>query len=112
MNTCFENNSRFNSNNRIYEGYFTEFQKPAGRVRRALDFFLYIIAAALTALTSARALCIYRTVGVAGSLVGLAGIIGAMECGTLSLGAGLLIGAALVGIEYLCLRPRKNEKAK
>ena len=108
MNTTFEQKRNFNSNSRIFEGYFEETVSRAGSFRRGLDSFLYIIAAILTALTSAKAIALFKVVGVASALVGFVGIIGAVEQGTLGMGMGFLLGALLVGIEYLCLRPKRR----
>ena len=108
MNTTFEKNSSFNSNNRIFEGYFEESAKSVGRLHRGLDSFLYIIASILTTLTSAKAIALFKVIGVACSLVGFVGIIGAVERGTLGMGAGFLLGALLIGVEYLCLRPKRR----
>jgi hypothetical protein len=109
MNTTFEQNSNFNSKSRIYEGYFEESASRAGNIRRGLESFLYIIASILTAMTSAKAIALFKVIGVAGALVGFVGIIGAVEQGTLGMGAGLLLGTLLVGIEYLCLRPKRRD---
>ncbi len=108
MNTCFEQSSNFNSNNRIFKDYFSTTAKPVGNLRRKLDAFLYIIVSLCAAFPIAKAAHVLRAIGVAGSLVGFVGIIGAMEFGTLSLGAGLLLGALFIGFEYLCLRPRRK----
>lgn len=108
MNTTFEKNSNFNSNNRIFEGYFEEPAKAVGTLRRGVDSFLYIIISVITAMTSAKAIALYKVFGVACSLVGFIGVIGAVERGSLGFGAGLLIGAVLIGVEYLCLRPRRS----
>ena len=108
MNTTFEQNRSFNSNNRIFEGYFEESTQSIGKLRRRLDSFLYIIASILTAMTSAKAIALFKVIGVACSLVGFVGIIGAVECGTLGFGAGFLLGALLIGVEYLCLRPKRR----
>ena len=108
MNTTFEKNSSLNSKTRIFEGYFEESAKTVGRVQRALDSFLYIISMLITALTSARAISVLRTFGVAGALVGFVGVIGAVEQGSLGFGAAFLLGAILIGIEYLCLRRRRG----
>lgn len=108
MNTAFEKNGNFNSNNRIFEGYFEEPAKTFGTIRRGLDSFLYIIVSVITALSSAKAIALYKVFGVACSLVGFIGVIGAVERGSLGFGAGLLIGAVLIGVEYLCLRSKRR----
>ncbi|MBQ9131835.1 MAG: hypothetical protein IJX62_05125 [Clostridia bacterium] len=104
MNASFEKNNAFNSNNRIFEGYFVESARPVDLPRRLTDG-CFAVARRLSELTRQSALLrVLRVSGVAASLIGFVGVIGAMERGTLSLGAGLLVGALLVGIEYLCLK--------
>ena len=109
MNTTFEKNSTFNSNSRIFEGYFEDNTQKVRSFHKGLDSFLYIIASILTALTSAKAIALFKVIGVACSLVGFVGIIGAVECGTLTMSAGVLLGAFVIGIEYLCLRPKRHQ---
>ncbi len=108
MNTYFEKSNSFNSNNGIFKEYFSTSAKHASMLRRRLDAFLYIIASLCAAFPLTKAVRILRAVGVAGSLVGFVGIIGAMESGAIGLGSGLLLGALFIGIEYLCLRPRRK----
>ncbi len=108
MNTYFENRSSITSNKRIIEAYFEESVKPAGALSKKLDALLSLLAALLQVLTSTTACRLLKTIGVALSLVGFIGVIGAMECGKLGLGAGFLIGALLLGVEYLCLRTKRQ----
>ncbi len=108
MNTYFEQNHSFDSNKRIIEAYFGEAVKPAGAWSRRLETLLGLLAALLHILSSATLRRICKTAGVALSLVGMVGVIGAMERGSLGLGAGLVLGALLVGIEFLCLCPKKK----
>ncbi len=101
MNRCCDENQFLNSNNRIFEGYFTEVAKREGAWRRSLrDAF----GAVKKAVLCARARRTAKAVAFTGCLVGFVGIIGAMEAGSLALGTGLLLGAGLLLIEYLCLR--------
>lgn len=107
MNAYFENSRSFNSNSRTFDAYFVENAKPLGGWRKVTDA-LSSVAASAYSIWKYSALCrILRAVGVAASLVGFVGIIGAMERGTIGLGAGLLMGLLLVGAEYLCLRKSK-----
>ena len=108
MNAYFDKNSKIISNNRIIEAYFAESAKSPSRLEKAWDFIVTLFLSLLQALTSAKARRIARVAGVALSLVALAGVVGAIESGALALWAGLLIGLALVGVEYLCLRPRRS----
>ena len=73
-------------------------------MRKAADALLAALSLILAFLTAARTRAVVRAVGFGLCLVGFVGIIGAMETGAISLGLGLLLGAALVGIEVLCLR--------
>ena len=107
MNAYFENNRSFNSNSRTFDAYFVESTKPLCGWRKVAEA-LSSAAASAYSIWKYSALCrILRAVGVAASLVGFVGIIGAMERGTIGLGAGLLMGLLLVGAEYLCLRKCK-----
>ena len=102
MNKYFEKNDNFNSNNRIYEGYFTEARNESGFGKRALDLLSLILNFLLCESFLQRA----KMVLVALSLVGFIGVIGAMEAGSLGMGSGLLIGGLLLAVEYLCLKRR------
>ena len=106
MNAYFDHNERIDTNNRIIEAYFSDVTVAPGLLSRLADGLLSFLFAMWKALTCDVARRVIRACEVAVSLVGLVGIVGAMERGTLALGAGLFIGLALVGVEYLCLRPR------
>ena len=41
--------------------------------------------------------------------IGMIGIFGAVECGSLGIGAGFLLGMLLVAVEYLCLRTQRRK---
>ena len=103
MNVSYQNNGRIYSNNDIFADYFNVGARPS-KMRKAADAILAALSLILTFLTAARTRVIARTVGFGLTLVGFVGIIGAMEAGTISLGLGLILGAALLGIEVLCLR--------
>lgn len=102
MNKYFDKNDMFNSNSRIYEAHFTDSKKDPGALQGALNILLLI----LQLLSKDTFLRKIKASLVAFSLIGLIGIAGAVEIGSLGMGAGLLIGAVLVAIEYLCLRCR------
>ncbi len=108
MNAYYEKNGSYNSNSRIFEGYFTEVEVRTGRLQQVLKKASSCVASLLRTLSDSRVCRIAKAVTVAVSLVGFVGVIGAMERGSLGLGAGLLIGAGLVGLEYLCLRGRRQ----
>ena len=103
MNISYQNNGRIYSNNDIFAEYFNAGAKPS-KMRKAADAMLAALSLILTFLTAARTRVIARTVVFGLTLVGFVGIIGAMEAGSVSLGFGLVLGMALVGIEVLCLR--------
>ncbi|MBR3893631.1 MAG: hypothetical protein IKJ35_00635 [Clostridia bacterium] len=110
MNTYFDQNEGFNSNKRIFEAYYQEARKPAGKLQRALDALLSSLSSLAKTETRAKVIRLAKACGVAVSLIGFVGVIGAMERGTLGLGSGLLIGALLIGAEYLCLRGRRQDR--
>ena len=101
MNRCCEENQFIYSNNRIFEGCFTEAAKREGALGQAVIGGLKTVKKAVC---SARAKRIAKAVFFTVCLVGFVGIIGAMEAGSLALGTGLILGSALLAIEYLCLR--------
>ena len=108
MNSCFEKNPRFNSNKRIIEAYLYQTEQVATGVQKRRENLLAILSAILSVLSCRAAVRVYRVLGMTLSLVFMVGIIGAMESGNLGLFAGLLLGALAVGVEYLCLRPRRQ----
>ncbi len=104
MNISYQKNSNIHSNNDIFEAYFEGSVVRVGAWHRILDRILAFLSHILLALTSARAKSILRAGGVALSLIGMVGVIGAMESGAISLFGGVLAGLLLIGVEYLCLR--------
>ncbi len=98
MNKYFDRNDVFNSNSRTYEGCFTE--------AKAENHIWNFLLAALQIFSGHAFLQKIRVALVALSLIGFIGIIGAMEAGSLGTGTGLLIGALLLSVEYLCLKGR------
>ena len=111
MNAYFEEKEVFNSNSRIFEGYFTETEAHTGRLQRAADKLFSRVSVFARALTDSRVCRLIKAITVALSLIGFVGVIGAMERGGLGIGAGLLVGATLVALEYLCLRGRRQRSA-
>ena len=103
MNISYQNNGRIYSNNDIFADYLNVGARPS-KMRKAADAMLAALSLILAFLTSARTRVVARTIGFSLTLVGFVGIIGAMEAGSISLGMGLVLGAALLGIEVLCLR--------
>ena len=109
MNAYFENKGTFNSNNRIFEGYFTESETRTSRLQRMLEKLFSRTSGLVKVLTDSRVCRLIKAITVALSLIGFVGVVGAMEQGGLGMGTGLLIGATLVGLEYLCLRGRRQK---
>lgn len=108
MNAYFEKNEKKISNNRIYNSYFQTEAKAHLGVRTLLNAALALLLSLLTRLSSTRARVFIRVTSVALSLVGFIGVIGAVEHGSLTMLGGLLIGAILIGVEYLALRGSKK----
>ena len=103
MNISYQNNGRIYSNNDIFCNYFNVGARPS-KMRKAADAMLAALSLILTFLTAARTRTLARALGFGLCLIGFVGIIGAMETGAIGLGFGLILGAALFGIEVLCLR--------
>lgn len=103
MNISYQNNEHIYSNNDIFADYFNAGARPS-KMRKAADAMLAALSLILTFLTAARTRVAARALGFGLCLVGFVGIIGAMEAGSISLGFGLVLGGAILGIELLCLR--------
>ena len=109
MNAYYENNGRFSSNNRIFEGCFPETKKSHGTLQGLRRKLTSSVTALAKALSDSRVCRFAKAISLAVSLVGFVGVIGAIEHGGIGLGTGLLIGSVLLGVEYLCLRGRRQE---
>ena len=103
MNISYQNNERIYSNNDIFADYFNAGARPS-KMRKAADACLAALSMIIAFFTAARTRTVARATGFGLCLVSFIGIIGAMEAGAISLGFGLVLGAALLGIEVLCLR--------
>ena len=103
MNISYQDNGQIYSNNDIFAEYFNAGARPS-KMRKAVDAWLAALSQILAFLTAARTRAVARALGFGLCLVGFVGVIGAMETGAISLGFGLVLGAALLGIEALCLR--------
>ena len=103
MNAYFDKNQASNSNSRIFNAYYGSQSKRESR----LGARVAKLRAILGALVSARTLRVARAVTFSTVLVAFVGIVGAMEHGTLGLGAGLVISAFLLAVELLCLYPHR-----
>ena len=104
MNAYYNNNRCYNSNSDVFEAYFYGQAKTAPAWKKQLELLLSYLCAIITALCSTTAKRLYRVSGVALSLVGIIGIIGAMESNALPLWAGILTALPLLFVEFLCLR--------
>ena len=103
MNISYQNNGQSYSNNDIFADYFNVGARHS-KMRKAADAMLAALSLILAFLTATRTRVVVRAFGFGLCLVGFVGIIGAMEAGTVSLGFGLILGGAILGIELLCLR--------
>ncbi len=99
MNKAFDEKAFFFSDSGIYPGSIS--MRISGRKRAQWTTRLLSL---LALLTSAKVRTAWKVGTVALCLVGMIGLIGGMEAGVLPLPAGLLLGAGLIGIEFLCLR--------
>ena len=108
MNTYFDHDSEFNSNKRIIDAYLAEQSVQPGAWRARLEQVLFVLLSILRVLTCAKARRICKALSLAVCLVAFVGVIGAMEHGILSLGAGFLIGLLIIAVEALCLRPHRS----
>ncbi len=107
MNTYFERNEQITSNKRIIDAYFGETARRASRPSRAIEAVLSLLLRLWQILTCATARRIAKAVSVAAALVAIVGVVGAIERGSLGIGMGLLLGAAVIAVEYFCLAPHR-----
>ena len=108
MNKYYVTNEQFNSNKRIFEAYYKEAEIKPSILQRVADFWL----ALLSVLTSERARTVAKAASVALCLIGLIGIAGAIENGTLSIGVGILVATVLLGIEFFSLKKSGKRQAR
>lgn len=106
MNKYYDKNDRFNSNSRIFEAYFTEVKSKPSILEKISEFLVAIF----LALTSARAHRIMKAVVTVACFIGVVGVIGAIERGSLSFGLGLMISFALIAIEFLTFKKRSKHQ--
>ncbi len=110
MNRYMDNSSRIDSDSGIFETFFTDARSYRTSAQKVLDSILSFLFIMRRCLCSQETRRWVRVVSVALCLVGFVGVIGAMERGTLGLGMGLLIGAGLLLVEYLCLKGKPAKK--
>ena len=110
MNRCFDDKSRFDSNNRSYKKVLPEVSVVTKKRFVPGTSLLERVRTTLALRVSARVLNLCRAAALALTLVLFVGIIGAMERGTLGFGRGMLWGTVILGVEYLALRSiKKND---
>ena len=104
MNAYYNKESRIDSNNDIFEAYFQTGVRRASGGQKILERLLAFVLAMVAVITGAKARRLLAVTAVALALVGMVGLIGAMESGALGIGTGFLIGAILLVIEVFALR--------
>ena len=109
MNAYYDNFQNKISNSRIIEGYFEELE-PGKTLREKIVDAVYLVRAKAKALLSSAFVRRFaKPASLALSLVGVAGIIGAIEAGHMGIFAGLLLGLLLISLEGIALRGIKKE---
>ena len=101
MNAYYNNFQNNISDSRIIEGYFEELEPRKTIGQRIAD-------AAKALLSSAFVRRFAKPISLALSLVGVAGIIGAIERSRIGLFGGLLLGLLIITFEGLALRGVKK----
>ncbi len=108
MNASYEKNVNFNSNNDIFNQYFQNAKQNKNRWKKYADRLFAILATLVLFVTRVQERGLFRIGGIAFCLIGIIGLVGAMESGSTPLWFGILIGILLLAVEYFCLRPRKK----
>ncbi len=101
MNRTYDETAHFFSDTGIYTG-----SASVGTQRKKRIQWTTLFASLLAFLSCAKVRTARKIGTVVFCLIGLVGIVGGIEAGRLSLPVGLLLGSALVGIEFLSLRRR------
>lgn len=109
MNAYYENFQNKISNSRIIEGTFEELIPERTLGQKLSDAAARVGAKARAILSPAFVRRFAKPTSLALSLVGIAGIIGAIERGRIGVFAGLLGGLLLIALEGLALRGVKKE---
>lgn len=109
MNAYYENFQNKISNSRIIEGTFEELIPERTIGQKLSDAAARVGAKTKAILSSAFVRRFAKPASLALSLVGVAGIIGAIERGRIGVFAGLLAGLLLIALEGLALRGVKKE---
>ena len=104
MNISYQNNGQVYSNNDIFESYFYGNVKSVPSWKKLADRLLAYLCTLLSVLSGAVAKRIYKVSSVALCLVGIIGLIGAMESGAMPLWLGILTSIPLIAIEFFTLR--------
>ena len=104
MNAYYNQKGYYNSNNDIFEAYFYGSAKAAPTWKRIADRLLAYLSIIISVLTCAAAKRLYKASSVALCLVGIVGLIGAMESGMLPLWLGILVSLPLLAVEFFTLR--------
>ena len=107
MNRYFDKADNFSSNSRIFEAYYNNAANGAGSSFQRRESLFSALGAKLNAKKIARALRVAKSVVFTLGLLSMLGIAGAVESGSLGIGAGLLLSAAVFGIEYFVLRSHR-----
>ena len=106
MNKDYSANRSIISNNGIMTAFYEEIVGAAETRRGGFEKLLSAARNAWKILTGARARVLARVLAAVMSLIGLVGVVGAMELGNISLTAGTLLGLLLILAEYFCIRSK------
>ncbi len=104
MNKDYSENRNFVSVNGIMSAFYEEIVCDAETRRSGLEKLLSTVRNAWKILSGARAKALAKVLAAVMSLIGLVGVVGAMELGSISLPAGTLLGLLLILAEYFCIR--------
>jgi len=104
MNRYFDKTDRFNSNSRIFEAYYTEAAQGIKQTYNTRRSLLSHLSEKLASKKIARALRIVKPIVFTSGLLSILCVAGAVESGSLGIGAGCLLSLLILGIEYLVLR--------
>lgn len=107
MNRYFDKENAFDSNSRIFNAYYINSEKAKSSTSSPLSAACAKLADVRVSKLYKRIMRIAKPVAFSLALVGIVGVAGAIEAGTLGLGTGIAVSLALLGIEFLCLRRQR-----
>ncbi len=112
MNASYNKKYDFDSNNRIYEGYFTEVKKEKSKLAKLLSSLLACLFGVWQLLSQVGVRRVVKVAMIPLLVIGFLGVACSVESGAIGFGLGLLLLALLLVAEFLCLRTKRSARSE